>query len=167
MVSYHITLVGIAPSFLKRMTPNCLGWLLTTSEQPTGCFGTIQGTKILEKSYFRCQNMNFLHFYVKLLILYGPIFLFIASSNLAYLLRNKYFHTLKVLGVLNHHFSHDEYPTIKNFPKKQPLSLRMFGSLMRKLLQLQLWNIAPNFVLMDSSCTGKKNSFFGTENYIF
>ena len=51
-VSYCVTLVSIAPSFFKRMTPNCLGWLLTTSEQPTECFRTVQGTKILEKIKF-------------------------------------------------------------------------------------------------------------------
>ena len=154
--------MGIAPSFFKRMTPNCLGWLLTTSEQPTKCFGTVQGTKILEKSDFRCQNMNFLHFYAKLLIFYGPNFLCIASNNLAYLLLNKYFGTKKVLEVLIHHFSHYEYVTIKNFPKNDNFCCfwGMFGTFMCKLLQFQLWNIAPKFVLIDWSCTEKEKKSF-------
>ena len=71
------------------------------------------------------------------------------------------------MGALNHHFSHYEYPTIKNFPKNSHFRCfgGMFGSLMRKLLQLQLWNIAPKFVLIDWSCTGKNsNSFMSTRH---
>ena len=58
-VSYHVTLVGIAPSFFKRMIPNCLGWLLTTWEQLTKCFRALQNTKFFKKSSFRYQKINF------------------------------------------------------------------------------------------------------------